>query len=102
MLILTHFEYADYHQLKRRISDNMWANALLAEKVAIKFGLNVTWYAKLREESTSLWQKYSNGYWLQFYLYKDLQYHFLQKNDLENLKKLDKAYYSSSWEIMII
>ena len=96
---ISRFEYADYHQLKRKMSEKMWVNALLAEKVALKFGLNVTWYAKLHE-STSLFQKYSNGYWLQFYLYKDLQNHFLRKNDKENLKKLEQAYYSSSWEIM--
>jgi hypothetical protein len=53
------------------MSEKMWANTLLAEKVATKFGLNVTWYAKLHE-STSLFQKYSTGYWLQLYLYKDL------------------------------
>ena len=77
----------------------MWTNALLAEKVALKFGVNVTWYAKLHE-SASLFQKYSNGYWLQLYLFKDLQYHFYQENDTENLKKLERAYYSSDWEMM--
>ena len=97
---ISNFEYADFHQLKRKISENMWANALLAEKVAVKFGLNVIWYAKLHE-STSLFQKYSNGYWLQLYLYKDLQYYFLRKNDKENLKKLEKAYYSSNWDVML-
>ena len=96
---ISNFEYADYRQLKTRISEQMWANALLAEKVAVKFGINVTWYAKLHE-STSLFQKYANGYWLQFYLYKDLQDHFLRKNDRENLQKLEQAYYSSNWEMM--
>ena len=96
---VSHFEYADYHQLKRQMSEKMWANALLAEKVAVKFGINVNWYAKLHE-STSLFQKYSNGYWLQLYLYKDLQDYFLRKNDKENLKRLEHAYYSSNWEIM--
>ena len=57
---ISNFEYADYHQFKRRMSENMWTNALLAEKAAIQFGLNVQWYAKLHE-STSLTQKYSNG-----------------------------------------
>jgi hypothetical protein len=96
---ISDFQYADYHQLKIRISENIWANALLAEKVAKKFGLNVTWYAKLHE-STSLFQKYSNGYWLQLYLYKDLQDYFLRKNDKESLQKLERAYYSSNWETM--
>lgn len=96
---ISNFEYADFYQLKKRMAEKMWANALLAEKVAQKFGLNVTWYTKLHE-STSLFQKYSNGYWLQLYLYKDLQDYFLRKNDKENLKKLEQAYYSSSWEIM--
>ncbi|MEN6322042.1 MAG: hypothetical protein ABFD09_00905 [Proteiniphilum sp.] len=97
---ISRFEYADYHQLKIRMAENMWANALLAEKVAGKFGLNLTWYAKLHE-SVSLFQKYSNGYWLQLYLYKDLQDYFLRKNDEENLKKLERSYYTSSWEMML-
>ena len=97
---ISKFEYADYRQLKRRMSENMWTNALLAEKVALRYGLNVTWYAKLHE-SSSLFQKYSNGYWLQLYLYKDLQDYFLRQNNQENLKKLEKAYYSSNWEIML-
>ena len=96
---ISNFEYDDFHQLKIRMSEKMWANALLAEKVAIKFGLNVKWYAKLYE-SASIFQKYSNGFWLQFYLYKDLQDLFLRKNDTENLLKLDRAYYSSNWEMM--
>jgi hypothetical protein len=93
------FEYADYHRLKRTISDAMWSNALLAEKAALKHGLNVSWYAKLHE-STSVFEKYSNGYWLQLYLFKDLQNHFLRQNDHARLKKLNEAYFSGNWNLM--
>ena len=49
----------------------MWTNAFLSEKITKHYNQNVTWYAKLHE-SGSVFEKYSNGYWLQYYLYKDL------------------------------
>ncbi|MDR1097572.1 MAG: hypothetical protein LBL57_05520 [Tannerella sp.] len=96
---ISDFEYADLHQLKRKISDAMWSNALLAEKAAQKYGLNVSWYAKLHE-SASVFEKYSNGYWLQLYLFKDLQNHFLRQNDQTHLKNLYKAYFSGNWNLL--
>ncbi|MDR1667122.1 MAG: hypothetical protein LBS03_05460 [Bacteroidales bacterium] len=91
------FQYADYTQLKRRMADNIWANALLAEKTAQTYGLNVAWYAKLHE-STSVFEKYTNGYWLQCYLFKDLQHHFLRQKNQTMLKKLNEARFSGNWQ----
>jgi hypothetical protein len=93
------FEYADYMALQRRMADEMHANALAAEKAAKHCGLNVTWYAKLHE-SLSIYEKYTNSYWLQLYLYKDLQYHFERKKDQKKLTLLDKAYFSSDWGLL--
>ncbi len=96
---ISNFGYADYTQLKKRMSDDMWANALLAEKVAKRHGLNVSWYAKLHE-STSIYEKYTNGYWLQLYLFKDLQNLFLRQNNKGQLKKLNETYFSGNWSVM--
>jgi hypothetical protein len=98
---ISEYEYADFIALKKKIADDMWANALLAEKAAKKFGLNTAWYAKLHE-SLSVFEKYSNGYWMQLYLYKDLQYHFLRTKDKKNLEKLTKAYFSSQWGLTFL
>jgi hypothetical protein len=96
---ISNFTYSDYAQMKRKISDSMWANALLAEKMAQHYGLNVTWYAKLHE-SASLFEKYANGYWLRFYLFKDLQNLFRRQNNNVLLKRLSEACFSGNWELM--
>jgi hypothetical protein len=96
---ISKYTYADFVRLKQQVSDNMWANALLAEKIAKKYGINTSWYAKLHDPA-STFEKYSNGYWLQFYLYKDLQDLFIRRNDSALLRKLTQAYYSSSWDLL--
>lgn len=100
LIDISYFKYADFHQLKKDMSDRMWSNALMAEKVAKHYNLNLAWYAKLYE-TNSTWKKYSNGYLLQFYIYKDLQNLFLRNKDKANLKKLDRAYFSSDWELLL-
>lgn len=74
----------------------MWANAVAACKAAERFGLNTLWYAKLQQPS-SLREQYRDGYWLQFYIYKDLENLFMRKNDSAMLEKLQAAYFSSDW-----
>ena len=46
----------------------------------------------------SVREKYNDGFWLQFYIYKDLEYLFARQNDGDMLKKLHKAYFSSDWK----
>jgi hypothetical protein len=94
------FKYADFVRLQKKMSDNLWANALLAEKAALRYGLNVNWYAKLHE-SSSVYEKYSNGYWLQLYLFKDLQNLFTRQNNKPLLKKLNEAYFTSNWSNLL-
>jgi hypothetical protein len=81
------------------MSGDMWANALLAEKAARHYGLNVAWYAKLHE-SASVFEKYANGYWLQFYLFKDLQNLFRRQNSSVLLKRLHETCFSGNWELI--
>jgi hypothetical protein len=78
----------------------MWNNALKACEVAEQNNINTAWYAWLKQVS-SLEEKYQKGYWLQYYLYKDLEYSFLRSHDEESLEKLNKAYYSGNWSAMI-
>jgi len=55
------------------------------------------WYAKFMNPR-SVREKYNDGFWLQFYIYKDLEYLFARQNDGYMLKKLHKAYFSSDWK----
>ena len=92
-------QYSDFTALMQKMSDNMWSNALQAVKVSEKYKLNTSWYAKLKQVS-SVREKYHKGYWLQYYIYKDLEYEFLRTKDTKSLEKLTKAYYSGNWELL--
>ena len=100
LIDLSEFGYNDYTQLMRTVSDNMWNNAQEALRVADKYKLNTNWYAKLKQV-TSIRDKYHNGYWLQYYIFKDLQNLFIRNNDKKMLKKITSSYYSSDWNFIL-
>jgi hypothetical protein len=69
-------------------------------KVAEKYGLNTGWYAVLKSNK-SLREKYNNGFWLSFYLYRDLVNYAKAKDDVHLEKEIDKAYFSTNWESLL-
>ncbi len=91
------FEYKDYTKLSKRMADELWSNAQKALRVADRYHLNTNWYAKLKQ-ATSIRDRYHNGYWLQYYIFKDLQDYFIRTNDQKMLKKITVAYFSSNWD----
>ncbi len=76
-------QYADFSKLDKAVSENTWKNALAFVQVAEKQGINTQWYALLKHPMTTR-QKYSQGYWLKFYLFMDL----LEKANKEQNKEL--------------
>jgi hypothetical protein len=100
LIDVSKFKYADYVKLHTRMADGLWNNALLATKVAQRYGLNLSWYAKLYQAKSSA-QKYSNGYWLQFYIYQDLKDHFIRQKDKTMLHKTIVAYFSADWQSLL-
>jgi hypothetical protein len=86
--------------LKEKLAEDMWQQALCAVKVASQSGLEIKWYALLMHPK-SVRQKYHLGYWLQFYLYRDLLGLATMKNDESNIQKISKAYYSSDWKSLL-
>lgn len=94
------FEYKDYLQLKEIMAGNLWEQAHRAVKVAEQLGVNTSWYAKLKQ-ATSLREKYNNGYWLQYYIYKDLQDICLRTKNSELLKQITVAYFTSNWQTIL-
>jgi hypothetical protein len=100
LIDVSKFRYADYTGLQKKSSASMWKRAQEATEVARKFGLDITWYAKLFEKK-SIQQQYSNGYWLQFYLYNDLRDLFKRNADAAALLRLDRAYYGGNWRILL-
>jgi hypothetical protein len=91
--------YKDLVALNTSVSENMWKKALEASTVAEKAGINLSWYSLLRSPK-SLQQKYSYGYWLQFYIYRDLMELGVRKQNQEFLNNLDKAYFSGNWKLV--
>ena len=82
------------------MAEGIWQKAGLAVQVARRYGLNVSWYAKWMQ-ATTLREKYNRGYWLQFYLYKDLENLFVTRRDADKLRLLHQAYYSGNWNRML-
>ena len=94
------FEYKDYLHLKVMMAENLWEQAHRAVRVAELSGLNTSWYSKLKQ-ATSVREKYHNGYWLQYYIYKDLQDLCLRTNNRELLKQITVAYFTSDWQSIL-
>lgn len=99
LIDVSHFTYSDYVQLQKKVAAQLWKNAQLAEKVARQYGLNLQWYARWRKPQT-IRQQYDYGYWLQFYIYRDLEYKFARDKDEKRLRMLNQAYYGADWKLM--
>ncbi|OAQ38936.1 hypothetical protein A5893_12930 [Pedobacter psychrophilus] len=93
------FTYQNGKEIFKTITDKNWSRAQEIIAIAEKAGVNTHWY-NFYKTPLSLHQKYDYAFWLNFYIYKDLRQHYLQKNNTELVNKLDKAYYSGKWEIM--
>ena len=100
LIDISTFKYKDYTSMMKKMSKSMWKNAMTAVQVAHKYNVQTLWYAKLMQ-ALSVRQQYNNGYWLQFYIYKDLEHTFMQKGDQEKLKQLTVAYYSGNWKSLL-
>jgi hypothetical protein len=92
-------KYKDFTGIMAELSDAMWNNAQKAVQAAEKYKLNTAWYAKWKQAS-SIREKYHKGYWLQFYLYKDMENLFLRKGDKNLLEQLARSYYTGNWNLM--
>lgn len=93
---ISHFKYKDFNNLYLAVANHMWKNANDAVKVASEHGLNVNWYSQFMHPLSPR-EKYNDGYWLSFYLYKDLKYLAELKKDKSFSHILDVAYYSGNW-----
>lgn len=92
--------YADFHKLFGKVAGTMWKNAQAATRVAERYGVNPLWYAKFGQPSSPR-EKYNDGYWRQFYIYKDLEYLFARERNEPMLRRLHTAYFSSDWNALL-
>ena len=94
------FTYKEYHGLFEKVAEQMWGNALQSIEVAKALKINYKWYASLMT-AKSKWEKYSNGYWLQFYIFNDLLSHFEKNNQQDRINILMNAYYGRNWTTLL-
>lgn len=99
LIDVSSFAYKDYTDLGLRMADGIWKRAQEAVKIVRQYGLNPLWYAKWMTARTTR-EKYSNGYWLTFYLYKDLENLFIREGDAGKLRRLHQAYYGGNWSLI--
>ena len=90
-------KYNDYKKLFRKVSKGIWKGAGQARKAAVLCGLNPEWYAKMYSHK-SLAMRYSQGYWLQYYIYRDIEYKYLCEGNDEMALAVKKAYFSGDWQ----
>ncbi|WP_347840590.1 hypothetical protein [uncultured Draconibacterium sp.] len=91
-------DYKELNKLFEDVAENMWENAETALAVAKMYDINTRWYALLMHPR-SIQQKYHMGYWLQFYLYKDLLKRANLNGKRELIKHFTYCYYSGNWSV---
>ena len=97
VLSLADFAYEDFHHLQKTVADSMWQHACTVVDVARRMGVETSWYASLMHPR-SIRQRYHDGYWLAFYLYKDMEYALKQRRaSSDELQALRRAYYGRDW-----
>jgi len=90
---------SDYKHLNKcftKLTNQIWNRSKEVAAIAKRQGINTNWYSFWQQPRT-LNEKYQYGYWLTFYLYKDLCHNALLKQNLDLKRKLDVAYYSGNW-----
>lgn len=93
-------KYDDMIHLFETVTENIWKRAMQAIEVADKYNLNTSWYAFWKQPHT-LFEKYSYGYWLNFYIYNDLIHIALLNEDQNLARQFMKAYYSGNWNELL-
>ena len=85
--------YDDFHALQLRVSQQMWEKAQQWMALAEKYQVNTSWYSFLMQPR-SVRERYDHGYWLAFYLYKDIEFELLRRHaSTDELKALHRLYY---------
>ncbi|MEN8194807.1 MAG: hypothetical protein ABFS12_18445, partial [Bacteroidota bacterium] len=97
---ISKFTYKKYHKLHEKSAKGIWKNSQIALKVYEQFGFNKSWYSQYQTPK-SIREKYHFGYWLSFYIHKDMKQYAIKKGDKSLEKRIDIAYYSSNWKLLL-
>lgn len=81
------------------LANKVWNAAQQAVQIAESQGINSGWY-NYYKTPRSIQERYSHGFWLGFYLYRDLRQVWKEQGRGSLVTALDKAYYSGNWNIL--
>ncbi|MEP4534419.1 MAG: hypothetical protein ABJ004_15110 [Cyclobacteriaceae bacterium] len=84
-------DYSDYLALHESIANGLQTKAAKMEKMARDAGLNTQWYSFLGSPKSTR-EKYHNGFWMSYYLYRDLSTVNAGKN--KALRRVKEVYFS--------
>lgn len=90
-------DYKSFNRLFTRLTRDIWSRGEAVIKVAKLMNVETNWYSFWKQPRT-LNERYQYGYWLTFYLYKDMCHVALLINDTLLKTELDIAYYSGNWK----
>jgi hypothetical protein len=81
------------------LANQAWTAAQQAVQIAESQGLTTWWYSYYKTPR-STHERYSHGFWLGFYLYRDLRQVWKEQGRNSLVTALDKAYYSGNWNML--
>lgn len=97
---VSEMKYKDYNDIYKKMAHLLFVNAKEAIKVAKKYDLNTEYYSVFMHPK-SFREQYHNGYWLSFYIYRDLlKYAELMKDD-DLKKKVNNAFHVTNWSSIL-
>ena len=90
-------DYKSFNKIFKKLTNQIWSRSQDVLVIAKKQGISSNWYTFWQQPRT-MNERYQYGYWLTFYLYKDMCHAALLNGDTELKRSLDKAYFSGKWE----
>ncbi len=97
LIVTKNYKYADFVSIYHMMSEQLFKNAKNGVVIAESLGLNTAWYANMMNPKTAR-EKYKMGYWLSYYLFRDMLNYANIKKDKILSHKVQKAYFSTNWK----
>ncbi len=94
VLQISKMKYTDFSKLEKKVAESSWQSASEFVKLAEEQGINTNWYALLKHPK-SIRQKYSQGYWLKFYLFMDSLEKAKNENNPQLADKITRSYFGN-------
>ncbi|MEO0469041.1 MAG: hypothetical protein AAF206_05430 [Bacteroidota bacterium] len=89
-------DYASLSAVYAKMSEKIWDKSQQALAIMRQLKLHTDDYA-LYLQPQSMREKYSYGYWLNFYCYWDIRNHLQQTHQADKLPEVDRAFLSGDW-----